>query len=184
MEAGKNLCPHTQNWQPSQREWQWWGRYQSCQPSLRYYDRLVHQQIVDNISFRAQESFNFYHRIAWNKTWHHPRYETWWGTLLWLMIMADFSKAFSLTPSNMQNLLRKLSLLGFWKAYLKWTINYLTGRRQLVRIDRMRYQTYVELNLLYPKDQRKDRTSTVPWISDQNIWFFIPLFRPDPENFK
>ena len=152
MEAGKNLSSYPKLTTKPTRVTMM--RPISILPAL---SKVLRQAILDNISFRAQESFNFYHRIAWNKTWHHPRYETWWGTLLWLMIMADFSKAFSLTPSNMQNLLRKLSLLGFWKAYLKWTINYLTGRRQLVRIDRIRYQTYVELNLLYPKDQSWDR---------------------------
>ena len=49
------------------------------------------------------------------------------------MIMADFSKAFD--TIKYKTVLRKLNLLGFSEAYLRWTINYLTGRRQFIQID-------------------------------------------------
>ncbi len=50
-----------------------------------------------------------------------------------LMVLADFSKAFD--TIKYKTVLTKLSQLGFSNDYLKWTVNYLTGRRHFVQID-------------------------------------------------
>ena len=50
-----------------------------------------------------------------------------------LMVLADFSKAFD--TIKYKTVLEKLSLLGFSKEYLKWTIQYLTGRKHFVQVD-------------------------------------------------
>ena len=50
-----------------------------------------------------------------------------------LMVSADFSKAFD--TIKYKTVLEKLGLLGFHKYYLKWTIQYLTGRKHFVQID-------------------------------------------------
>jgi hypothetical protein len=50
-----------------------------------------------------------------------------------LMVLADFSKAFD--TIKYKTVLTKLNQLGFSNEYLKWTVNYLTGRRHFVQID-------------------------------------------------
>ena len=50
-----------------------------------------------------------------------------------LMIMADYSKAFD--TIKFRTVLSKLNDLGFSKDYLKWTVNYLTGRKHFVQVD-------------------------------------------------
>ncbi len=50
-----------------------------------------------------------------------------------IMVLADFSKAFD--TIKYKTVLKKLGLLGFSKDYLKWTIQYLTGRKHFVQID-------------------------------------------------
>ena len=50
-----------------------------------------------------------------------------------LMVLDDFSKAFD--TIKYKTVLTKLSQLGFSNDYLKWTVNYLTGRRHFVQID-------------------------------------------------
>ena len=44
-----------------------------------------------------------------------------------LLILADFSKAFDTVKCK--SVLSKLSALGFSKSHLKWTVNYLCGRK-------------------------------------------------------
>ena len=50
-----------------------------------------------------------------------------------MMVSADFSKAFDTIQSS--NLIMKMSKLGFSKPFLKWTLSYVTDRRQFVVID-------------------------------------------------
>ena len=50
-----------------------------------------------------------------------------------LMVLADFSKAFD--TIKYKTVLEKLILLGFSKEYLKWTIQYLSGRKHFVQVD-------------------------------------------------
>ena len=47
-----------------------------------------------------------------------------------MMILADFSKAFD--TIEFQNLIKKMSHLGFSKNFLKWTLNYVSKRKQFV----------------------------------------------------
>ena len=50
-----------------------------------------------------------------------------------LMVLADISKAFD--TIRYKTVIKKLSHLGFSQDYLKWTIQYLTGRKHYVQID-------------------------------------------------
>ena len=50
-----------------------------------------------------------------------------------LMIMADYSKAFD--TIKFRTVLSILNDFGFSKDYLKWTVNYLTGRKHFVQVD-------------------------------------------------
>ena len=50
-----------------------------------------------------------------------------------MMVLADFSKAFDTVQFS--KLILKMSKLGFSKPFLKWTLSYLTDRRQFVQID-------------------------------------------------
>ena len=50
-----------------------------------------------------------------------------------MMILADFSKAFD--TIKFQNLIKKMSHLGFSKNFLKWTLHYVSKRQQYVQID-------------------------------------------------
>ena len=50
-----------------------------------------------------------------------------------LMVLADFSKAFD--TIKYKTVLEKLILLGFSKEYLKWMIQYLSGRKHFVQVD-------------------------------------------------
>ena len=47
--------------------------------------------------------------------------------------MAENSKAFD--AITFKTVLSKLNDLGFSKGYLKWTIDYLTGRKHFVQVD-------------------------------------------------
>ena len=70
-----------------------------------------------------------------------------------LMVLADFSKAFGTIKYN--TVLKKLGLLGFSKDYLKWTIQYLTGRKQFVQIDDNKSSIVLKLRWLPVKEQRE-----------------------------
>ena len=50
-----------------------------------------------------------------------------------LMVLPDFSEAFD--TIKYKTVLEKLGLLGFYKDYLKWTIQDLTSRKHFVQID-------------------------------------------------
>ena len=50
-----------------------------------------------------------------------------------IMVLADFSKAFDTVQFS--KLIIKMSTLGFSKQFLKWTLNFVTDRRQFVQID-------------------------------------------------
>ena len=50
-----------------------------------------------------------------------------------MMVLADFSKAFDTVQFS--NLIMKMSKLGFSKQFLKWTLSYVTDRRQFLQID-------------------------------------------------
>ena len=50
-----------------------------------------------------------------------------------LLVLADFSKAFD--TIKYKTVLTKLSKLGFSKSFLRWTLSYLTNRKQFVQID-------------------------------------------------
>ena len=50
-----------------------------------------------------------------------------------LMVLADFSKAFDTVC--FKTTIKKFYKLGFSKDYLKWLLNYLSGRTQFVQID-------------------------------------------------
>ena len=103
------------------------------------YERLVHHQVIEYINSRDL--------LKDNISGFRKGHSTTTALLgirddiirvmkrgeITLMIMADFSKAFD--TIKYKTVLRKLNLLGFSKAYLRWTINYLTGRSQFVQID-------------------------------------------------
>ena len=50
-----------------------------------------------------------------------------------IMILADFSKAFD--TIKFKYLIKKMNHLGFSKNFLKWTLNYVSKRKQFVQID-------------------------------------------------
>ena len=50
-----------------------------------------------------------------------------------MAVLADYSKAFDAVAY--ETVLRKLHGLGFSKVYLRWTVSYLTGRKQFVQMD-------------------------------------------------
>ena len=50
-----------------------------------------------------------------------------------IMVLADFSKAFD--TIQFSNLIIKMSKLGFSKQFLKWTLSFVTDRRQFFQID-------------------------------------------------
>ena len=50
-----------------------------------------------------------------------------------IAVLADYSKAFDTVAY--ETVLRKLHGLGFSKVYLRWTVSYLTGRKQFVQMD-------------------------------------------------
>lgn len=53
--------------------------------------------------------------------------------LITFLKLADFSKAFD--TINFQNVIKKMSHLGFSRNYLKWTLNYVSKRKHVVQID-------------------------------------------------
>ena len=85
-----------------------------------------------------------------------------------LMVLADFSKAFD--TIKYKTVLKKLGLLGFSKDYLKWTIQYLTGRKHFVQIDDNKSSIVLKLRWLPVKEQREYRT-----YSKQPIKLYITL---------
>ena len=105
----------------------------------KVYERLVHHQVIDYIESRTL----FKDNISGFRKGHSTT------TVLLgirddivhamkrgevtLMVLADFSKAFD--TIKYKTVLKKLGLLGFSKDYLKWTIQYLTGRKHFVQID-------------------------------------------------
>ena len=100
----------------------------------KVYERLVHHQVIDYIESRTL----FKDNISGFRKGHSTTmvllgirddivHAMKCGEVT-LMVLADFSKAFD--TIKYKTVLKKLGLLGFSKDYLKWTIQYLTGRKQ------------------------------------------------------
>ena len=112
----------------------------SILPTLsKIYEKLVSRQIVDFIDDQKLLSCN----ISGFRKGHSTA-----STLLnirdditmamkrgeiTLLVLADFSKAFD--TIKYKTVLTKLSKLGFSKSFLRWTLSYLTNRKQFVQID-------------------------------------------------
>ena len=105
----------------------------------KVYERLIHHQIIsyidgctlyrNNISgFRKGHSTTAVLLSIKDDTKHAMNR----GEIT-LMIMADYSKAFD--TIKLKTVLSKLDDLGFSKDYLRWTIDYLTGRKHFVQVD-------------------------------------------------
>ena len=105
----------------------------------KVFERLVHQQIVEFIDT---------HKIFQNSICGFRKGHSTATVLLkikddimkamkrgevTLLVTADFSKAFD--TIKYKTVLHKLYRLGFSKSFLKWTVSYLTNRKQFVQID-------------------------------------------------
>ena len=105
----------------------------------KVYERLIHQQVIsyidacalyrNNISgFRKRHSATTVLFGITDDIKHTMK-----RSEITLIIMADYSKAFD--TIRFKTVFSKLNDLGFLKDYLKWIIDYLTGRMHFVQVD-------------------------------------------------
>ena len=105
----------------------------------KVFERLVHHQVIDYIDshFLLKKTISGFRKGNSTTTVllgiRDDIIRTMKRGEVTLMVLADFSKAFD--TIKYKTVLEKLSLLGFSKEYLKWTIQYLTGRKHFVQVD-------------------------------------------------
>jgi len=94
-----------------------------------------------------------------------------------ILMLVDFSKAFD--TIKYKTFLKKLNLLGFSKDYLKWTIQYLTGRKHFGFVKAPKKGIVKRISKLNPKRKKSaaKRTTgkkaptrtTFQYTSDENL---------------